>query len=310
MGKEQVQHIFAVINLAFVSRFVYGIFYLLSLLPWRVLYFFGDCIYALVYYVIGYRKDVVMKNLTIAFPEKTEKEKKRIAKDFYHKFIDTFMETIKLLSITKEQFSKRITTNISELDKLFATGQSVIFVSGHFFNWEFANLTASGFSKYPFIGIYKKLSNKAFNDLILKLRSKFGTILISTDDFRREYLNYSKTQHSIGLIADQNPTNPAYGSWYPFFGKMAPFLRGPEKTAKSLDAAIALVNFYQAKRGHYNLYFTLYTTKPRETAEGEITKTLVHFVEDCIRQNPSNYLWSHRRWKHEFSEEKYGHLKI
>jgi Kdo2-lipid IVA lauroyltransferase/acyltransferase len=282
----------------------------MSLLPWRVLYFISDCFYALVYYVIGYRKDVVMKNLTIAFPEKTEKEKKRIAKDFYRKFIDTFIETIKLLSVSKEQFRKRITTNVEQLDELYATGQSVIFAAGHFFNWEFANLTASGFSQYPFVGIYKKVSNKAFDALIYKLRSKFGTILISTDDFRKEYINYSKMQHSIGLIADQNPTNPAYGAWYPFFGKMAPFLKGPEKTAKSLNAAIALVNFYQERRGHYNINFILYTTTPKDIPEGEITKTLVHFVEDCIRRNPSNYLWSHRRWKHEFSEEKYGHLVI
>lgn len=264
----------------------------------------------LTYYIVGYRKEVVMKNLSIAFPEKTEKEKKRIAKDFYHNFIDTFIETIKLLSISKETYRKHITTNIEILDELYASGQSVILAAGHFFNWEFANLTASGFSKYPFIGIYKQLSNKAFDAVMYKLRSKFGTILISSDNFRKEYIEYSKMQHAIGLIADQNPTNPAYGSWYPFFGKMAPFVKGPEKTAKSLNAAIVLVNFYQEKRGHYNIHCTLYTTTPNELPEGEITKRLVHFTEDCIRKNPSNYLWSHRRWKHEFNEEKYGHLVI
>lgn len=293
-----------------MNRIVYGFFYLLSLLPWRVLYFIGDCFYGLIYYVIGYRKDVVMSNLTIAFPEKSDTEKKRIAKDFYHRFVDTFIETIKLLSISKKEFRRRTTTNIESLDELYATGQSVIYAAGHFFNWEFANLTASGLSKYPFIGIYKKVSNKAFDNLIYKLRSKFGSILISTDDFRKEYSNYNKMQHSIGLIADQNPGNPAYGSWYPFFGKMAPFVKGPEKTAKSLNAAIALVNFYQVKRGYYNVNFTLYTTTPKELPDGEITKALVHFVEDCVRKNPSNYLWSHRRWKHEYSEEKYGHLVI
>lgn len=293
-----------------MSRFTYGVFYLLSLLPWKVLYFIGDCFYGLVYYIIGYRKEVVMNNLSIAFPEKTEQEKKRIAKDFYHKFIDTFIETIKLLSVSKETLKKRVTTNMHELDKLYETGQSVVLVSGHFFNWEFANLTASAFSRYPFVGIYKQISNKAFDSLMYKLRSKFGTILISVENFRAEYANYSKMQHAIGLIADQNPTNPLYGAWYPFFGKMVPFLKGPEKTAKSLDAAIALVNFYQVRRGYYNIEFKLYTTTPREIPDGEITKYLVHFVEDCIRKNPSNYLWSHRRWKHVFSEEKYGHLVI
>lgn len=289
---------------------VYGFFYMISLLPWRVLYFFGDCIYALVYYVIGYRRDVVTNNLAIAFPEKTEAERTRIAKDFYHQFIDTFIETIKLLSVNKKQFAKRITTNVEMLNELYPSGQSVVLVSGHFFNWEFANLTVSGFSDYLFVGIYMTISNKIFDKLIRKLRSKFGGILISVKDFRRAYPAYSQKQHSIGLIADQNPGNPANGFWYPFFGRMAPFVKGPERTSKTLNAAIVTVNFYRTKRGYYNIDCKVLTTTPKEFAEGEITKQLIHFVEDCIRQNPSNYLWSHRRWKHQFDEEKHRRLMV
>ena len=274
------------------------------------MYFFSDCIYALLYYVIGYRKDVVMKNLSIAFPEKTEKERLRIAKDFYHQFIDTFIETIKLLSVNKEEFTRRTTANIEVINQLYPTGQSVVLVSGHFFNWEFANLAMSGFSKFLFVGIYMTVSNKVFNRMIVKLRSKFGSILISVNDFRKEYPAYKDQQHAIGLVADQNPTNPANGFWYPFFGKMAPFAKGPERNSKSLNAAIVTVNFYRTKRGYYNIQCDLLTTTPNEFAEGEITKQLVHFVEHAIRQNPSNYLWSHRRWKHQFDEEKYGHLVI
>lgn len=251
-----------------------------------------------------------MNNLSIAFPEKSEKEKIRIAKDFYHQFLDTFIETIKLLSVNKKQFAKRITTNIDTLNNLHSTGQSAVLVSGHFFNWEFANLTMSGFSKYDFVGIYMSVSNKVFDKLIHKLRSKFGTILISVNDFRKEYPAYKEKQHAIGLVADQNPTNPSNGFWYPFFGKMAPFAKGPERTSKSLNAAIVMVNFYRKRRGYYNIECEILTTKPKDFAEGEITKRLVHFVEDCIRQNPSNYLWSHRRWKHQFDEEKFGHLVI
>ncbi len=251
-----------------------------------------------------------MNNLLIAFPEKTEKERTRIAKDFYHQFLDTFIETIKLLSVNKKQLAKRVTTNIDLVNKLYTTGQSVVLVSGHFFNWEFANLAMSGFSNYSFVGVYMSVSNKIFNRLIVKLRSKFGTILISVNDFRREYPAYKNQQHAIGLVADQNPTNPANGFWYPFFGKMAPFAKGPERSAKSLDAAIVQVNFYRVKRGYYNIHCDVLTTTPKEFAEGEITKQLVQFVENCIKQNPSNYLWSHRRWKHQFDEEKFGHLVI
>jgi len=252
-----------------------------------------------------------MSNLLIAFPEKSEKERIRIAKDFYHQFIDSFIEIIKLISVNRKTFNKHITTNIETVvNPLYATGQSVVFATGHFFNWEFANLTASALGKFPFVGIYMTVSNKIFDRIIKNMRSKFGTILISVAEFRTEYAKYSNTQHAIGLVADQNPTNPANGFWYPFFGKLAPFAKGPERTARKLNAAIVLVNYYRKRRGHYQLDFSILTTEPKNTAEGEITKALVHFVEDCVRQNPSNYLWSHRRWKHQYDEEKYSHLLI
>jgi KDO2-lipid IV(A) lauroyltransferase len=251
-----------------------------------------------------------MKNLATAFPEKTEKERIRIAKDFYHQFLDTFIETIKLISISKKQLLKRVKINIGELEEIHRSGQSVVLAAGHFFNWEFANLAMAASSNFKFIGIYMSVSNKIFDKLMYNMRSKFGTILISVNEFRTVYPSYKDQQHAIGLVADQNPTNPANGFWYPFFGKLAPFAKGPERTSKNLDAAIVLVNFYRTKRGFYSVDFEVFTKTPKAFAEGEITKQLVHFVEDCIRKNPSNYLWSHRRWKHQFDEEKFGHLVI
>lgn len=287
-------------------QIVYAIFYALSLLPWRLMYFIGDGIYALVYYVFGYRKQVVMKNLSIAFPEKTEQERTRIAKDFYHNFIDTFIETIKLLSITPKEFDKRCTRNVDAVNNLKATGQSVQLHSGHFFNWEFGNLCMSKSLNYPFIGVYQPLSNKIFNRLILKLRSKFGAILIPVTEFKTSFHQYTKEPYTLGLVADQNPSNPNNAFWMPFFGKMAPFVKGPEKGAQRMNTAVVMVEFYKIKRGYYQLDCTLLTTKPKEFADGEITKKLIQFIEGCVRKRPSNYLWSHRRWKFEFDAEKYG----
>jgi KDO2-lipid IV(A) lauroyltransferase len=88
---------------------LYGFLYILSLLPLRVLYILGDGVYGLLYYIIKYRRKVVMGNLSIAFPGKTEAEKTIIAKAFYHNFIDTFIEVIKMLSITDKQAAKRVT---------------------------------------------------------------------------------------------------------------------------------------------------------------------------------------------------------
>src|SRR6266705_1139704 len=102
----------------------YGFLYIVSLLPMRVLYFISDALYGLIYYVLGYRKKVVMSNLAIAFPDKTDAERVRIAKKFYHNFIDSFIEVIKLVSAGDAFLRKRFTADVRVLNDLHATGKS------------------------------------------------------------------------------------------------------------------------------------------------------------------------------------------
>lgn len=289
---------------------IYPLFYALSLLPWRIMYFISDGIYALVYYVFGYRKAVVMSNLDIAFPEKTKEQKVRIAKDFYHNFIDTFIETIKLLSISPAEFDKRCIVNCDAVNEIHKTGQSIQFHSGHFFNWEFVNLGIAKNFKGRFIGVYMPLSNTAFNKLMLKLRGKYNTILVSVPEFRTSFHNYNKEPYSLGLAADQKPGNPNKAGWLPFFGKMTPFYMGPEKGALRMNTAVVMTNFYKVKRGYYKIDFDVLTTTPKELPQGTLTKKLIEFIEEAVKERPANYLWSHKRWKFEYSEEQFGHLRI
>lgn len=289
---------------------VYGLFYLLSLLPWRVLYLISDALYLLVYYIIGYRKKVVFDNLRIAFPDKTEAERVRIAKDFYHNFIDSFIEIIKLLSVSEKTFRKRFSINIDVLNNLYAGTQNVEIVSGHYFNWEYANLGVSLDSKFPFIGVYMPLSNKVFDKLIYRLRTKFGSLLVPASEFKSNFHQYAKNRYALGLVADQNPGNPGKAYWTNFFGKPAPFARGPEKGAKMNNTAIVYAHFYKIKRGHYRLDFELITTTPNDYPDGALTKLLVKKVEESVKKIPANYLWSHRRWKWSHEFEKYKHLEV
>lgn len=289
---------------------LYGFFYLLSLIPWRVIYFISDGLYALVYYVFGYRKEVVMKNLSIAFPEKTEAERIRIAKDFYLNFTDSFVEMVKLVSISAKEFDKRFTVNADVLKDLYPSGQNVQIHAGHFFNWEFLNLGVSKNSPYPLIGIFTALSNKHFDRLIKKIRSRFGTILISTGEFRTSFHKYTNQPYALGLIADQNPVDPANAYWVRFFGKLTPFVKGPEKGAKGKNTAVVMADLYRVKRGYYRADLTLLTTKPKETPVGYITRELIHHIEESIKKRPHNYLWSHRRWKFEYDAEKFSKYVI
>lgn len=289
---------------------VYAIFYLLSLLPWRVLYILSDGIYLLVYYIIGYRKEVVMNNLAIAFPEKSDAERIAIAKKFYHNFVDSFIETIKLLTISEKTLRRRFSGNIEVLNGLYESGQNVQIVTGHYFSWEFANLGVSLDSKYPFVVVYMPLSNKIFDRMIYKLRSRFGSLLIPATDFRNNFHKYIRSQYALILVADQNPGGPEKAYWTPFFGKPAPFVRGPEKGARVNNAAIVYVHFYKVKRGYYRIDMELVTTDPKSYPDGTLTKLLVNKIEASVKEIPDNYLWSHRRWKFAYDEEKFGHLMI
>ena len=289
---------------------IYPVLYLVSLLPWWLLYGISDSICAILYYVSKYRRVVVQQNLVIAFPEKTESERTAIAKEFYHNFTDTFVETIKLLSLSNKAFAKRYTSNNEILNPLYEAGVNVQLQAGHFFNWEFVNLGESRYGKFPFIAVYMPISNKVFDRIMRNLRSRYGATLVPAVDFKTKFHQYVKGRYGLGLAADQNPGNPMAAYWVNFFNRLTPFVTGPEKGAKLNNIPVVFGHFYKIKRGHYHTQMEIATTSPRSFETGELTQLFASFVEKSIRSKPANYLWSHRRWKWEFEEEKYGHLVV
>jgi KDO2-lipid IV(A) lauroyltransferase len=256
----------------------------------------------LLYYVFKYRRDVVLKNLDIVFPEKPAEEKVKIAKEFYKGLVDSFIETIKFFSLSDKSFSERLTGNFEIFQQLYPTGQSIQLHGGHFFNWEYMNWGLSRNSPYPFLGVYAPISNKAIDKIMYKMRSRYNTILINAYNFRNAFHTLKKDVYAIGLAADQNPPSPERSFWVDFFGRKTSFYMGPEKGAQLNNTAVIFTHYYRIKRGYYKADFSLYTTSPRELKRGELTVAYVKFLEECIRKTPSNYLWSHRRWKHEYKD--------
>jgi KDO2-lipid IV(A) lauroyltransferase len=181
---------------------------------------------------------------------------------------------------------------------------------GHFFNWEIINLNAARLSKYPFVGVYQPLTNKVMNKIMLDMRKRNGTILIPANDFKNNFHDYVKDRYALGLAADQNPPDPLKAHWVPFFNRLTPFVVGPEKGAKLKNTIVIFGHFYKVKRGYYHTQLELITTSPNDFAEGQLTKVYAEHVERAVRLKPANYLWSHRRWKWEFDQEKHGHLVV
>lgn len=282
---------------------VYGFLRLLSFIPLPLLYVLSDFVYVLLFYVIGYRRQVVMNNLTTAFPEKSEADRKKIMKAFYHNFCDTFIEMIKLFSWSEEEIKRRFKGNIEVLNDWVGKEQSVQVVSGHYFNWEIANLGLGALSNMPFVVVYMPLRNKAVDRVVYNLRIKTGTKLVAATNFQNQVREYMKQQYALILVGDQNPGNPAKAYWTNFFTKPAPFPKGPESGAKRNNTAVIYTDFYKVKRGYYEFKMELLTSTPNEFEEGALTRLIVDKIEASIRQRPANYLWSHRRWKHEWKEE-------
>lgn len=282
---------------------VYGFLYLLSLLPFPVLYFLSDGIYFFLFYVFGYRKAVVISNLKIAFPQKDDKELNQIAKQCYHNLTDTFVEIIKLISMSEHSFNKRCTGDFSIIQELIDKGKNVQLHAGHQFNWEFGSLFMSKVIKsVPTYAIYMPIQNKAMDRLFLKIREKFGTIFIKATEFKEKRNEIFAGRFVFFLAADQNPGNPATAYWQNYFSKPAPFITGPEVGGIKNDAAIVFVRSKIIKRGHYVLECTLCTENASTTTVGKITSDFRDFLERIITEEPHNYLWTHRRWKWDYNE--------
>ncbi len=292
-------------NLIFfvIEKLAYGILYGLSLLPLRVLYVLSDVLNFLNFYLIGYRKQIVLSNLDCAFPEKSRGEKLRIAKQFYSNFFDTLVESIKLISSDNRLIQRMFIYDTSMNELINRSKKNIQIHCMHNFNWEIANLGVSREMQLPFLGVYQPITNRFFEDLFKKIRSRNGTVLIPANDFKRNYLPYRDRKYVIALVADQNPGKPAKAWWANFFGKPAPFVQGPENAALSRDTVVLFANFYKVKRGVYTFEAELFSENTSSLEKGEMTLKYIQYLERIIRLRPDNYLWSHRRWKHPYKAE-------
>ena len=286
---------------------IYPLLWLISLLPFRVLYVFSDAIYFLVFHVFAYRKAVVLSNLRIAFPDKTDAERIVIAKQFYHNMIDTFVESIKFITLSKKQALQRSSANFEVLDQALSSGKPVFILGCHQFNWEYVNVLYPLHLNVPFIGVYMPIANRAFDRIFYDFRKRYGTVLVPATQFKNQREELLKGQYVLALAADQNPGHPANAYWMQFFGKPAPFVTGPAKGAIKSGAIVVMAEMQRLKRGHYHFAMRILTDSANSFEPAQLAALYRNELERVIRQDPANYLWSHRRWKYEWKAE-YGEL--
>jgi KDO2-lipid IV(A) lauroyltransferase len=271
----------------------------ISRLPFFLLYGLSDLTFFLLYRVFGYRKKVVLTNISKSFPEKTKKEHKEIMVKFYRHFCDLVLESIKGFTISEEKIKKRMVFKNNEvLEPYFKDGKDLIMVGGHYNNWEYLAVGIGLCFDFIPVGIYKPLTSKFFDEKMRSSRERYGLKLTPMKQTKDTFAtNFGKPKAMI-FGADQSPSNVERCHWTTFLNQDTPVFFGPEKFAKEYDLPVFFSTIHKVKRGHFEVTHQLITDKPKDTELAEITEAHVRLLEQDIIDKPEYWLWTHKRWKH------------
>lgn len=283
-----------------MNRIFYGILYSISLLPLGVLYLFADLIFFLTYYVAGYRKKVVRSNLRNAFPEKSEKEIRKISKKFYRNLADYMMETLKCFSISQEELDRRHTySNLEVFDEFKEEGRDVMMMAGHIFNWEWFLGTVKHLPTEKTTALYHRIYNSFWDEKVNAMRARFGTVAVDKNQAVRYMLNQPNNGETTYLfIADQSPKKHHIHYDVKFLNQDTPVFSAFDKLAEKLNMGVVFCRTEKIKRGHYHTTFEKISPKGEKFESMEVVDQFFEKLERTIREQPDNWLWSHKRWKH------------
>lgn len=279
---------------------IYPFLWSVSMLPFRLLYFFSDCIYVVVYYLIGYRKKTVRENLAIALPELSDKERLAIEKKFFHHMCDLFLEMAKTMTISQKEIERRYTfRNLEVYKELEKKDKSIALMCAHYASYEWA-VSMNFYTDFKSYGIYKRIRNKYFDKLVIDIRSRFKAYLITTKEtiptISHNYRN--KVLSIYGFASDQSPKINSAFHWAQFMGVEVPVHTGAEMLAKKYDMNVIFLQTRKVKRGYYEASFEVLSLDAKSVPNYEITDKFLKLVEQQILEAPEYYLWTHKRWKH------------
>jgi len=272
---------------------------LLSRLPLGALYLLSDFLFILTYHVVRYRRNLVVQNLKNSFPSKTGAELKTIEREYYHNLCDYAVETIKLLSMSKEELGKRLTfTDTEKLEEYKSKNQSVILLASHQFNWEWM-VAAGNFSlPIPVDFVYQPVENKQVEKFLLACRSKFGAYPIKRNDVARELVKRKNILRGIAIVADQYPGQKNdKRHLVNFLNQETAFFYGANQIASLTQYPVMYGAVKKIKRGYYVVTMQLIAEPPYEKDTPVIIERYAKAAEKLIVDYPAGWLWTHNRWK-------------
>ena len=269
-----------------------------------ILYGISDFLSFLTHRVLKYRVKVVRNNLKNSFPEKSDKDLKKIEKQFYHHLGDVIVETIKLLNISDKELKRRVKLQNTELvDSIVAEKKPIILFLGHYGNWEWVPVITKYYNNDLSMGtLYKPLHSHVMDRVMKAIRGTFNMELIESKTAYRFLLEKKRQEipFMVGFIGDQRPLSANQKHHIEFLNQPTTVHIGGEIIGRKVGAKFLYLDVEMKKRGYYNLIFkemNINENSPQDSPDNyPFTNLFFKNLEETIRRQPSLWLWSHNRW--------------
>jgi KDO2-lipid IV(A) lauroyltransferase len=272
-----------------------------GILPRRAARAFGAGIGKFLWMMLSRLRQVGLRNLELAFPEKTAAECETILRGVYRSLGWQIGEFCKMPSYTAEKASKFIRYDgLEHYVAAKAKGRGVLVVTGHLGAWELSSYYHS-LMGYPMSLVIRRLDNPLVDDFVNTIRCRHGNRVIHKDDFARGLLTAMHNGETVGILMDTNMT-PPQGVFVPYFGIEACTASGLARVAMKSGAAV-LPGFllWEASENRYVLRFgeELELVRSGDSAHDIVANTALFTsaIESYVRRYPEQWLWVHRRWK-------------
>ncbi len=273
----------------------YPFIYLLGHLPFPVLYAVSDFC-AFVIRMVGYRRQTIYANLRNSFPEKPDSEIRKLTHDYYHYMVDLTLESFKMMHMTEREINEHIQVTNPELSQqYFDKKQSLIMALGHFGNWEWYGQCIQLQLAHQMVIIYRPLTHPYFDRMMQRLRTRFGTEITTMKLSLRAMLANRDQITLTAFVGDQ--AAPVNEHWMTFLNQESSVYTGIERVARKLNYPVVYLHPTRPRRGYYTVTLEVLIEDPSRTVDNEITEIYTRRLEKDIRENPTIWLWSHRRWK-------------
>lgn len=262
-------------------------------------YVLGSLCYFVLRHVTRYRRRVIMTNLRNSFPDKSERELKRICMRNYRNLTEQIINTISQAGVGDDKLRDRICFNNADEVLREVGDRNAIFMTAHFGSWEAGSTMSLVSRDHTFVAVYHKIENPVFDELMKRIRQHTNVKLVTMKSMIRYFIDHRDTRPVImGLISDQNPTYRLNFHWYRFLNQWTVFYNGAELLARKYDLPVYYFSPRRIKAGVYEGRLIKIYDGNEPVDEHVITERYVRLLEKDIIEAPEMWMWSHRRWKY------------